>query len=104
MAYFGIPLRVKSDQRLEHVSVADFMLFERGDRSKITGPSTHNQRIERFWRDIFEGVLSFVTTCFIIWRTSEFFNPLNMEYLAALHCVYMDEINRGLNFLTTAWS
>ena len=31
-------------------------------------------------------------------------NPLNMEHLAALHYVYMDEINRRLNLWTTAWS
>ena len=47
VANFGIPLRLRSDQGLENVSVADFMLVERDDGSMITGPSTHNQRIER---------------------------------------------------------
>ena len=59
VANFGIPLRVRSDQGLEHVSVANFMLVEMGDTSMITRPRTHNQRIERLYRDIFEGVLSF---------------------------------------------
>ena len=47
VANIFIPLRVRSDQGLENVSVADFMLVEKGDGSMITGPSTHNQRIER---------------------------------------------------------
>ena len=59
VANFGIPLRVRSDQGLEHVSSANFMLVEMGDKSMITRPRTHNQRIERLYRDIFEGVLSF---------------------------------------------
>lgn len=59
VANFGIPLRVRSDQGLEHVSVANFMFVEMGDKSMITRPRTHNQRIERLYRDIFEGVLSF---------------------------------------------
>jgi len=95
---------VRSDQGLENVSVADFMLVERGDGSMITGPSTHNQRIERLWRDIFEGVLSFFYNLFYYMEDLGILNPLNMEHLAALHYVYMDEINRRLNFWTTAWS
>ena len=59
VANFGIPLRVRSDQGLENVSIANFILVEMGDKSMITGPRTHNQRIERLYRDIFEGVLSF---------------------------------------------
>lgn len=39
--------------------VFDYMIAHRGSNrgSMITGKSTHNQRIEGLWRDVFEGVL-----------------------------------------------
>ena len=55
---YGIPVRVRSDQGMENYSVAMFMLENRGEKGMITGKSTHNQRIERLWMDVFEGVLS----------------------------------------------
>ena len=51
---YGIPERVRSDKGLENISVEDFMISQNGTgrRSMITGPSVHNQRIERLWRDV----------------------------------------------------
>ncbi len=101
---FGLPLRVRSDKGLENVSVADFMLTERGEGSMITGTSTHNQRIERLWRDVFEGVLSYFYNLFYHMEDREILDPLNPVHLAALHYVYMDELNRRLEFWQAAWS
>ena len=58
---YDLPCRVSSDKGRENVLVADYMIKERGPGrgSIITGPSTHNQRIEYLWRDVFDGVVGF---------------------------------------------
>ena len=61
---YGLPSRVRSDKCLENVSKADFMLSERGEGGMITGACTHNQRIERLWRGVFELVLSYFYNLF----------------------------------------
>ncbi|CAG2239805.1 unnamed protein product [Mytilus edulis] len=105
VANFGIPLRVRSDKGLENVSVADFMLTKHGDGSMITGPSTHNQRIERLWRDVYEGVLCYFYNLFYHIKDNEgILDPLNELHLVALHYIYMDEINRRLDIWTQAWA
>lgn len=94
---YGIPLRVRSDQGLENLKVAEYMTRVHGsDKSIIVGKSTHNQRIERLWRDIFEGVLSYFYDLFYFMEEQNLLDPLNETHIIALHYVYKDKINVNL--------
>ena len=53
----GLPSHVRSDLGGENMEVWRYMVEEHSsDSAVITGSSTHNQRIERMWRDYFQSV------------------------------------------------
>ena len=49
------PSRIRVDRGVEDVLVYDAMVQFRGEGtgSFIAGPSTHNQRIEHLWREVY---------------------------------------------------
>lgn len=54
---FGLPPKVKSDLGGENVDVWRYTIAQHGDNKVvITGSSTHNEHIERLWRDVFRCV------------------------------------------------
>ena len=73
--FYGLPSRIRTDKGLENVnSIVDYMVSRRGVNrgSAITGESSHNQRIERLWRDVFQGVLALYYHLFYFMEDEEF--------------------------------
>ena len=101
---FRLPSRVRSDKGLENVLIADYMIEKRGAARcrMITGKSTHNQRIERLWSDVFTGVLSYKLFYFL--EDEGVLDPLNTTFIAALHYVFLQSINEKLKLWMAAWS
>ena len=65
VARFGLPDRVRSDHG-ENVDVWRYMIaLHNNDIScVVTGSSTHNERVERLWRDVYRRVASVFSELF----------------------------------------
>ena len=88
---FGVPSHVRSDKGGENTMVCHFMISQRGTgrSSHIAGPSTHNQRIERLWRDVYRCVSSTYHELFYYMEEQQMLDPESDIDLFVLHSVYL---------------
>ena len=83
---------------VENISVCDAMVAVRGERrgSFIAGSSTRNQRIERFWRDVFRCFFHVFYYIFYAMEQSGLLDIENPIHLFTLQHVYSARINNAL--------
>ena len=102
---YGLPEKVRSDLGGENVDVWRYMVEQHSSTSSvITGSSTHNERIERLWRDVFRcvGVLFYETVRHL--EDEGKLNTLNEVDMYCLHYVFLARINEALNSFVESWN
>ncbi|XP_062521587.1 uncharacterized protein LOC134196467 isoform X3 [Corticium candelabrum] len=105
---FGLPSRVRCDHGGENEKVAQFMLTHRnrgpGRGSVITGKSVHNTRIERFWRDLFQGCTGLYYNLFYAMEDDGLLNASDHTHLYCLHNVFLARVNSSLRIYANAYA
>lgn len=72
--------------------------------SYIAGRSTHNQRIERLWRDVYRIALCSFYNLFYELESDNILDPANDVHLFTLHYVFLPRIQHLLNEFISMWN
>ena len=70
----------------------------------VAGSSTHNERIERLWCDMYQCVSCHYYELFYTLEEDRIFDPLNDTHLYCLHYVFLPRINKHLADFVDSWN
>ena len=102
---YGMPAHVGSDHGGENVEVWRYMLSAYNDPSCVlTGRSTHNERIERLWRDVSRCVSSDFKDTFNALEAEGVLDPINEVDIFCLHFVFLPRLNKSLADFQGSWN
>ena len=95
----GLPSRIRLDKGSEYNKCHQFMEWQRGPNrgSSMRGKSTHNQRIERLWRDVFTKVLEKFYKLFYHMEDTNVLDISNPIHRFALHFIFLPRIQAALS-------
>lgn len=102
---YGLPDRVRSDLGGENSEVWRYMLEQHCLESAIlVGSSTHNQRIERMWRDVHRCICVLYADLFREMEDDGKLSCLNEIDLYCLHAVFLPRINSAIDSFVECWN
>ena len=102
---YGVPEKVRTDLGGENEEVWRYMIEHHASLSAvITGSSTHNERIERLWRDVHRCVTSLYYAMFYSLEDEGILDILNEVDMFSLHFVFLNRINNALKSFTESWN
>ena len=103
--HHGLPNHVRSDLGGENVEVWRYMVEQHSSsRAVITGSSTHNERIERLWRDVQRCVGVLFADTFRSMENDGILDCLNEVDLFCLHFTFIPRINDALEAFIESWN
>ena len=102
---YGIPNQVHSDRGGENVQVWHYMFEEHNSQlAVLVGSSTHNERIEGLWREVYRCVGVLFADLFRKVENDGILNTLDELDLFCLHTTFLPRINKALDSFAQSWN
>ena len=100
---YGLPKKVHSDHGGENINVWHYMMTTHGHHQcVIVGSSTHNECIERLWKDVHCSVLVTFGNVLCELADESPLDVLNEVDMFCLHTVFLPRINESLAEFTAS--